>query len=102
MYKNRIPVENKTHPEFLKYYEPIHKQFSRFCRAITGSAEDAEDLIQDTILNVPESFNKIWGLSVFKSYLIRVASNLIKMKQRRKKFSANFNEKEIRQIADHG
>jgi len=95
-------VENRNKIEFLKYYKPVHNQLYKYCRAITGNIEDAEDLIQDTILNVLEKLDKINDLSVFKSYVFSVASNLHKMKQRRNKFKATFNEEEINQIIDFG
>ena len=88
-------MENKTKIEFLKHYEPVHNQFCKFCRAIAGNLEDSEDLMQDSILNVLEKFQNIKDLSVFKSYLFSVASNLHKMKQRRNKFKAIFNEEII-------
>lgn len=86
--------------EFISLYEPIHRQFCRFCRAISGNSFDAEDLIQDTILNVLESYNKIKDKSAFKSYMFSVASNLNKMRYRRLKFKASFNDDEIKQIVD--
>ncbi|MDC0584303.1 RNA polymerase sigma factor [Bacteroidales bacterium] len=88
--------------EFLKYYEPVHNQLYNYCRAIAGNTEDAEDLIQDTILNAFEKFDDIKDLSAFKSYVFSVASNLHKMKQRRNKFKASFNEEEINKIIDFG
>jgi len=94
-------VEDKSKIEFLKHYEPIHSQFCKFCRAISGNPEDAEDLIQDSILNVLEKYDKIKDISVFKSYMFSVASNLHKMKQRKNKFRASFNEEEINQIIDN-
>ena len=90
------------HKDFLKYYEPIHDHFCKYCRAISGNQIDADDLIQDTILNVLEKFEDIRDLSVFKSYLFSVASNLCKKKQRRNKFKASFNEDEVKQIIDYG
>jgi RNA polymerase sigma-70 factor, ECF subfamily len=95
-------VENNNKIEFLKYYEPVHNQLYKYCRAISGNIEDAEDLIQDTILNVLEGLEKIKDLSVFKSYVFSVASNLHKMKLRRNKFKASFNEEEINKIIDFG
>lgn len=95
-------MKKRNHKTFLKHYEPIHDQFYRFCRAIAGNAEDAEDLLQDSILNVLENFHKIKKLTAFKTYIFSVASNLNKMKQRRKKFKASFNEEEINQIIDFG
>jgi RNA polymerase sigma-70 factor, ECF subfamily len=93
-------MAEKEKIEFLKHYEPVHKPFCNYCRAISGNSEDAEDLIQDTILNVLERLDKIKDLTVFKSYLFSVASNLYKMKQRRNKFKASFNELEMNQISD--
>lgn len=95
-------MDNNNKIEFLKYYEPVHNQLFKYCRAISGNTEDAEDLIQDTILNVLEGFEKIKDLSVFKSYVFSVASNLYKMKQRRNKFKTSFNDEEINQIIDFG
>ena len=68
-----LSVENKSKIDFLKFYEPIHTQFFKFCRAISGNTEDAEDLIQDTILNVLEGLEKIKDFSVFKSYVFSIA-----------------------------
>lgn len=90
------------HKDFLNHYEPIHDQLCKYCRAISGNQIDADDLIQDTILNVLEKFEDIKDLSVFKSYLFSVASNLYKKKQRRNKFKASFNEEEVKQIIDYG
>lgn len=93
-------VKNYTNEEFIKLYEPIHKQFYGFCRAISGNIDDAEDLLQDSILNVIEGFEKIRDKSAFKSYLYSVASNLHKMRIRRLKFKAKFNEDEVKKIFD--
>jgi RNA polymerase sigma factor (sigma-70 family) len=62
--------------------------------------QDSEDLIQDTILTVIEGFDKIRDKSAFKSYLFSVASNLHKMKRRRFKFNAEFNDDELKQLQD--
>ncbi len=85
---------------FLELYEPNHEQFYRFCRAITGNKTDSEDLIQDTILNTMEGFEKIRDKAAFKSYLFCVASNLNKMRLRRNKFNASFTATELSQIVD--
>ena len=47
------------HKDFLKYYEPVHEHFCKYCRAISGNQIDADDLIQDSILNVLEKFKTI-------------------------------------------
>lgn len=93
-------MENNKNTDFIKLYDPIHDQFYRFCRAISGNADDAEDLLQDSILNVIQSFEKIRDKSAFKAYLFSVASNLHKMKLRRHKFKAEFNDNEIKELID--
>ncbi|MBN1925751.1 MAG: RNA polymerase sigma factor [Prolixibacteraceae bacterium] len=85
---------------FLALYEPVHDQFCRFCRAISGNQSDAEDLIQDSILNVIERLNKIQDKAAFKSYLFNVAGNLNKMRLRRSKFRAEFSVAELSRIVD--
>jgi RNA polymerase sigma factor (sigma-70 family) len=92
-------VEDHYKTVFVELYEPIHDQFCRFCRAISGNTEDSEDLIQDAILNVLEGFDKIKDKSVFKSYLFSIASNLHKMKLRRLKCKMKFSEEETAHIA---
>ncbi len=56
----------------------------------------------ETILNILENFNRIKDLTVFKSYLFSIASNLNKMKLRRNKFKASFNPEEVNKIIDNG
>lgn len=62
---------------FLQRTEPVRSDLHRFCRSLTGSVWDAEDLVQDTLLR---GFAKLGDMaqSVDKprSYLFRIASNL--------------------------
>lgn len=88
-------MQDKNKEYFLKIYNSMHEPFYRFCRAITGNAEDAKDLIQDSLLAVLESIHKIEEPASLKAYTFSVASNLWKMKIRRNKFSAYFNEEEV-------
>ena len=99
--RNKIyKVENPKQQHFLELYQPVHLPLSRFCRAIAGNVEDAEDLMNDTVLNAFESLDKLKNTEAFKSYIFSIASNLNKMRFRRKKFRAEFNEKEHQQIMD--
>src|SRR6185503_11115136 len=62
---------------FLQRTEPFRPDLHRFCRSLTGSVWDAEDLVQDTLLR---AFAKLGEYSNPidnpKSYLFRIASNL--------------------------
>ena len=93
-------MNDNNHQAFLVLYEPIHIHLTRFCRAIAGNVEDAEDLVNDTVLNAIESFDRIRDKSVFKSYVFTIASNLNKKKFRRQKFKTDYNESEINQLVD--
>ncbi len=86
--------------EFILLYEPIHEQLTRYCRAIAGNVEDAEDLMHDTVLNTIENFQKIKDKSAFKAFMFSIACNLHKKKQRRQKFRAEFNEIEANTLLD--
>jgi RNA polymerase sigma-70 factor (ECF subfamily) len=92
-------VEDRIKNEFIALYEPVHDQFCRYCRAIAGNTEDAEDLIQDTILNALVSFDKIRDKSAFKAYLFGVAANLNKMKLRKRKVNLEFSAEENNHIS---
>jgi len=56
--------------------------------------------MNDAILVALENFDKIKDKGAFKSYIFSIASNLNKMRFRKSKFKAHFNEKEIGQIID--
>src|SRR5499426_1036547 len=62
---------------FLQRTEPLRPDLHRYCRALTGSVWDAEDLVQDTLLR---AFAKLGDISLRidnpKAYLFRIASNL--------------------------
>ncbi|HEU4389373.1 MAG TPA: sigma-70 family RNA polymerase sigma factor [Blastocatellia bacterium] len=62
---------------FLQRTESLRPDLHRFCRALTGSVWDAEDLVQDTLLR---SFAKLGEfqnrIDNPRAYLFRIASNL--------------------------
>lgn len=46
-----------------------------YCRRLTGSAWDAEDLVQETMLKAFASLAKLWQPVDARAYLFRIASN---------------------------
>jgi DNA-directed RNA polymerase specialized sigma24 family protein len=62
---------------FLQRTEPLRPELHRYCRALTGSVWDAEDLVQDTLLR---AFAKLGDVSPPidnpKAYLFRIARTL--------------------------
>ena len=93
-------MNSSKQKEFLELYNPVHSQFIRFCRAISGNVEDSEDLVNDTVLTVFTQLEKIVNKESFKSYLFSTASNINKMHFRRAKFKASFESHELNQIID--
>ena len=67
----------KTWHRFLQRTEPLRPDLHRFCRALTGSVWDAEDLVQDTLLRAFAKLGKFQNrIDNPRAYLFRIASNL--------------------------
>lgn len=86
--------------KFLELYEPVHTPFVKYCRAISGNHDDAQDLVQDTIVTVLSGFDKINDLSAFKNYLFSVAGNLHRKRLRKNKFTGEIDADELMAIRD--
>lgn len=74
---------------FIQRTEPLRPDLHRYCRSLTGSAWDAEDLVQDTLLRAFAKLGEIEQEIVSpKAYLLRIASNLWIDKMRRPEAAA--------------
>ncbi|CAH0120392.1 hypothetical protein PAE9249_02911 [Paenibacillus sp. CECT 9249] len=60
---------------FLETVAPYRSDLWRYCRKLTGSPWDAEDLVQETLLKALASLGQIWQPVFPKSYLFRIATN---------------------------
>jgi len=54
---------------------PYREALWRFCLRLTGSAWDAEDLVQETLLKAFGSLSGLWQPVNARAYLFRIASN---------------------------
>lgn len=62
---------------FLDAFEPLRPDLYRFCRQLTGSPWDAEDLVQDTLARAFVIVGTLFhDLENPRGWLLRVASNL--------------------------
>src|SRR5512146_46447 len=62
---------------FLDTYEPLRSELYRYCRHLTRSAWDAEDLAQDTLSRAFVTLGQMGHAPEHpKAWLLRVASNL--------------------------
>jgi RNA polymerase sigma-70 factor (ECF subfamily) len=73
-------IQNGVRPpwrSFLDDLVPFRPDLHRYCRRLTGSVWDAEDLVQDALLRVFGLMGKVdAGLGDPRAYLIRTATNL--------------------------
>jgi RNA polymerase sigma-70 factor (ECF subfamily) len=63
---------------FLDVYEPLRPELYRYCRYLTRSPWDAEDLVQDTLARAFVTLGRMFGEAPHspRAWLLRVASNL--------------------------
>ncbi|WP_107038192.1 RNA polymerase sigma factor [Brumimicrobium mesophilum] len=93
---------NDYQKKFLALYEPVHESFARFCHAKAYGLMEAEDLISETVLVALEKFDKIKNDEAFLSFLFSVATNILRSKNRRLKFRAEYNESEAFALKNEG
>ncbi|MGV3623055.1 MAG: sigma-70 family RNA polymerase sigma factor [Archangium sp.] len=72
---------------FLDLYEPQRPALYRYCRQLTGTPWDAEDLTQDTLLRAFGALGTLFqDVPKPRAWLFRIASNLWVDRTRRSKF----------------
>src|SRR5262245_49323239 len=72
---------------FLDVFEPVRPELYRYCRYLTQSPWDAEDLAQDTLMRAFVTLGTVFrDLPNPRAWLFRVASNLWVDRVRRSRF----------------
>lgn len=71
---------------FMALYEPVHTRFARFCQARAGNPADSKELISETVLRVYENLHQLRDHKAFLGFLFGTATNILKSKERRRKF----------------
>lgn len=85
-------MTTNAHTEFLKWYEPVHAPFVRYCRSSAYGLMETEDLVQETILATLQGFSRIQDKEKLLNFMIGAAKNIVKNKLRRKKFQGHWDE----------
>ena len=64
--------------KFLELLKPVHNDALRYCRALCASwsPDDAEDVLQQALLNGLESFEKLNDLSRFRSWFFKIITRV--------------------------
>jgi RNA polymerase sigma-70 factor (ECF subfamily) len=77
---------------FLSLYRPIGARLSNYCRHLTNSAADAEDLLHDTIMATFEKMDQLKSDAAFPAFMYAAAYNIYCKQLRRRKFKGKYSE----------
>ena len=61
--------------QFLELYEPVYKDMYRLAYYYLGNAQDAEDVVGDTVLKAYEKFASLRKKEAFKSWIFTILVN---------------------------
>lgn len=91
---------NQRQEQFLKLYEPVHKQFERFCRARVYGRMEYSDLMNETLILAFEKFGSLRSMDAFLSFLCGISIRILANANRKKQEEQGF-ETTILQVRDY-
>ena len=70
---------------FIKEAEQLRRELLAYCYRLTGSVQDAEDLVQEAMLNGWRSYARFRGEATVRTWLYRIATNAFLSSTRRRR-----------------
>ena len=67
--------EGLTRETFSRFAEPHRQELKLHCYRMLGSLQDAEDVVQETLVKAWNALDEFEGRSLFKNWLYRIATN---------------------------
>ena len=61
--------------QFLELYEPVYKDMYRLAYYYLGNAQDAEDVVSETVLKAYEKFTSLRKKEAFKNWIFAILVN---------------------------
>jgi len=99
------PIAGETrilHRKFEDLIEPHRQSLWSYCRYLTGSPWDGEDLFQETLLKAFATMAQMWHPVAYRSYLFRIATNTRIDAMRRKRLPTEPYEESESHLSNYG
>lgn len=74
-----------TETEFMREAEQLRRELLGFCYRLSGSVQDAEDLVQEAMLRGWRSYARFRGEATVRTWLYRIATNAYLSSTRRRR-----------------
>ena len=75
--------------EFKQRFMPFHRRLYRVAYYLTGNAQDAEDLLQDTYLKLWQKRDALKDETITEAYLVTLMKNLFRDQRRLKRIDSS-------------
>jgi RNA polymerase sigma-70 factor, ECF subfamily len=74
-----------TEAEFMQEAEQLRRELLAYCYRLSGSVQDAEDLVQEAMLRGWRSYTRFRGEATVRTWLYRIATNAFLSSTRRRR-----------------